>query len=547
MSLFNYLLSIIFALTQKIADLTSQLKTLSSKLQEAEAQKEDLSRQIADLNTLTEGLQEQTAGLLSRVYGRQSEKSKNIRHAEAAAELCPDLQDTNSRQKEKNDSQRKRKPKETGHKDKILAHLPTEEIIHRLEESERICEKCGEAMPSIGIKPVHDEVVYVPARLIRRRILKESYACPCQCSAIEAKKIVGPAVPKLPIPTSYASPSLLAQLIHQKFSLSVPVYRQADDWRRFGLPTPVRTLYNWINSTAENLLDPLYKRFHSLLMDEEILHADETTFKINKDDKDRQLPTKSYIWIIRTTKGAGHPIIYYQPERGRGAKEAKGLLDHFEGYLHVDGHSAYRQLPGSIILVGCLGHLRRYFFEAVEIAGKGAAAKGLWFCNQIFKLERDFAKSHPEEIYQLRQKHSKPVLEEMYSWLDSLENIGNGKFAKAVTYALNQKEYFMNIFLDGRLQASNNLIETMVKPIALGRKNFLFADSQVGAKANGLYHTFVETAEANGIDPYNIWSFFLKNSLTPKITSRQRFWILFCLGLNKSKNPAQKQYALRQK
>jgi transposase len=465
-----------------------------------------LIQQLSESNEVNALQAERIADLTRRLFGRKSEKTKHMRDVEMAAEsglfVKPDMPANEPGEF------KERRRKERGHKEKSIAHLPEEEVIVQLPASERTCIKCGNEMKHLANKYVRSEIEYVPARLVKKKIYKEVCHCDCHDPEFEAKPIVSAVLVQQPLPKTVATPSLLAQIIHQKFSLYVPIYRQNDDWKRLGLPTTIRTMYSWINHSATEVLLMVYDRLLYYLKLEDAIHSDETTFKINKDEKGTQMKSKSYIWQLRTGVHSSKPVIYYHANKSRGQGTAQSLLESFEGFCHVDMHYAYKKVPG-ITLVGCIGHLRRYFFEAVEVVGKGAAATGLAYINEIFNLDRGFKDKEPEQILKLRQEYSKPIFEDFYRWVESLGNVGNGKFKKAVGYALNNKEFFMNVYLDGRLQLSNNAAETFMKPIALGRKNYLFADTQIGAKANVIHHTIVETAEVNGLDPYKYLEYLL--------------------------------------
>lgn len=142
--------------------------------------------------------------------------------------------------------------------------------------------------------------------------------------------------------------------------------------------------------------------------------------------------------------------------------------------------------------------------------GKGEARKGLEFCNRIFKLEAEFSSLTPEERYRKRKEETLPIMEQMYQWIESIY-VMNGKLKEAITYAINQKVELMHLFEDGRLQVSNNLCEQKVKPIAIGRKNFLFSDSEAGAKANAICYTIVETAKENGLSTFKYLTYLFEN------------------------------------
>ena len=176
---------------------------------------------------------------------------------------------------------------------------------------------------------------------------------------------------------------------------------------------------------------------------------------------------------------------------------ATTILEGFNGHLHCDGYSGYKNIP-NISLVGCWAHVRRKFFE---IPGNhGQAKKAVNYCDQIFSFEKIIKELSPEERQKQRQLVIKPVVEEFFDWLESFYAM-KGKLQTAVMYALNQKVELLRFLDDGNLEASNNLAEQAIRPLAIGRKNYLFSTSMKGATANAMAYTIMETAKANRLNP----------------------------------------------
>jgi hypothetical protein len=211
-------------------------------------------------------------------------------------------------------------------------------------------------MKKLGERVVRDEVVYVPASVFVRRHMTESYYCDqCIDPELEAKKVVTATVPKPPIRNSLASPSVLAQVLHNKFRLSLPLYRQVEDWNTYGLSVEYRTLVNWVNVACHDWLSGLYDLIHKHIMSQDKAHADETVYQVLNRTDGKPSTSEARIWLATTIEGAKTPAVYYQSSLTRSQDEADILLKGFCGYLHTDGYSVYKNIAG-VIQVGCWAH-----------------------------------------------------------------------------------------------------------------------------------------------------------------------------------------------
>jgi hypothetical protein len=215
------------------------------------------------------------------------------------------------------------------------------------------------------------------------------------------------------------------------------------------------------------------------------------------------------MWIYLTGAACRHPIVIYEYQETRSSSHPKRFLSGFNGFLHADGYSGYRLLPPNITVVGCWAHLRRKFDEAVKSAppenrGELPSQKGLDFCNRLFSLERDYEdeKLEPNERYKARLQRSKPLVDEFYAWIASIPALPKSALGKAIHYAVGQRRYLENVFLDGRLELSNNRAERSIKPFVIGRKNWLFSATPKGATACSVIYSVIETAKLNGLKPF---------------------------------------------
>jgi len=285
----------------------------------------------------------------------------------------------------------------------------------------------------------------------------------------------------------------------------MPLYRMEKDWENFGVKISRATLANWIIYTSLRWLLPLWYALKALLLESPVILADETVIQVlNEPGKSPQ--SESRMWVYCTGNLARPPPIVlfeYQPSRSGEHPKVflEGIRDPF--YLHTDGYIGYDAVKNAIHC-GCYAHLRRKFEEAMpKNAPKDNSARiGFEYCQKLFSLEREFEELDPDKRLEQRIKRSKPVLDKFYVWLGTLNPLAGSKLAKAIGYAINQKGPLSAFLLDGRIEISTNRIENKIRPFAVGRKNWLFSDTVDGARASAVAYSIIQTAIANGINPY---------------------------------------------
>jgi transposase len=413
---------------------------------------------------------------------------------------------------------RPKKPK--GKRDKDFSALPKEQVVHELPENERICPDCGGTLHVCGHDVLRRELVVIPARYIVREHVQTVYSCrECERNSdhIPMKKSAVP-TPLLP-GSGICSPSLLAQIMNNKYVLALPLNRQEQELKRFGIAVSRQNMANWIIAAHQKYFAGLFDTLHAELLKNEILHADETTLQVLHEDG-RKAKNKSYVWLYNTSGDTKRPVVLYDYQPSRAGECASSFLAGFKGKLHTDGYEAYHcKLPPEIIVAGCWSHMRRYFTDALksyaaEIRLRLPAQIGLNFCDKLFALERKYQKLGltAEERFEARLRESKPIAAAFFVWArkESDQNpTPKSAFGAASTYAVNQKSWLLNVFLDGRLELSNNRAERSVRPFAVGRKNWLFCNVPAGADASAAVYSIVETAKANGLKPFAYLKFLL--------------------------------------
>lgn len=390
----------------------------------------------------------------------------------------------------------------------LTENLPTETVEYILPAEDQVCSCCNGKLHTMK-QQVKEELEIIPAEVKVKRHVKHVYSCRnCEKNGTSNPIVTAPA-PEHAFPGSLASPSAVSYIIEQKFVQGTPLYRQEQALERLGVPLSRQTMSNWLIQGSEQWLEPIYDRMADTLKKLDILHADETTVQVLKEDG-REASSLSYMWLYRSGL-SDPPIILYDYKPGRASKYPRQFLSGFEGFLHVDGYSGYNSLKPDVTLVGCWAHARRKFVEAEKsvpdnsATTKSSASEGLAFINQLYQIEKQIKKENlsPEEVYEARQKRSKPVLEAYLIWLKTMRPkiLPKSLLGKAINYSINQMDHLRNYLEDGRLEIDNNRAERSIKPFVIGRKNWIFSNTSRGAKSSSVIYSIIETAKENGLKP----------------------------------------------
>ena len=447
-------------------------------------------------------LQEQLNLAIARRYAASSEKisANQLRLFDEA-----ELDAGNDVPEEENEEDSITVPEHTRRKSgrkKLPDTLPRVDVVHELSEADRICPHDGAVLAEIG-EEVSEQLDIIPASIRVLRHIRKKYACQCgQC-------IKTAALPKQAIPKSLASPGLLAHIAVSKYQDALPLYRQETILQRIGVDLSRATLANWMIKSGV-LIQPIINLLRDRLFDYDILQMGETTVQVLKEPG-KTAQSKSYLWL---QKGGppDQPVVLYDYDPGRGANVPIKLLEGFKGYLQTDGYAGYNAVVASNNLnhLGCMAHARRKFNDAVKAQGRnkkrGKAHRGLALIQKLYRVEQKARKQKltPEERYALRQKQALPILEEVRVWLDgSLPQVPPSSMTgKALSYLNNEWDKLICYLQDGRLEIDNNGAENAIRPFVIGRKNWLFSTSVKGVKASANLYSLIETAKANGLEPY---------------------------------------------
>jgi transposase len=447
-------------------------------------------------------LQEQLNLAIARRYAASSEKipaEQLCLFDEAELEVETHLPEQEDEQGSVTVPEHKRRKR--GRK-KLPDTLPRVDVVHELAEADRICPHDGAILTEIG-EDVSEQLDIIPAKIQVLRHIRKKYACQCgQC-------IKTAALPAQAIPKSLASPGLLAHVAVSKYQDALPLYRQETILRRIGVDLSRATLANWMIKTG-SLVQPIINLLRDRLLDYDILQMDETTVQVLKEPG-KTAQSKSYLWV---QKGGppDKPVVLFDYDPRRGAEVPMRLLEGFKGYLQTDGYAGYNKVVknNNLTAVGCMAHARRKFSDVVKAQGRnkkrGKAHRGLILIQKLYRIEKKARelKLTPEKRYALRQKQAKPLLDGIREWLDeSLAQVPPSSVTgQALSYLNNEWDKLKAYLKDGRLEIDNNGAENAIRPFVVGRKNFLFSVSVKGVEASANLYSLIETAKANGLEPY---------------------------------------------
>jgi transposase len=411
------------------------------------------------------------------------------------------------------------KRKKTGRKP-LPADLPRIEIAYDLSAEDKQC-GCGCEMSRIGEESSEKLEMLAPQFWVLRHV-RYKYACK-HCEGVESNEspVKLAPVPVQILPKTIATPSLLAHVFVSKFADALPFYRQEKQFLRYGLPLPRATMCNWAFSVYDKLI-VLSELLHQELLSGPLISIDETRVQV-LNEVDRRADSKSQMWVFRggsDPSGTKMVLFHYSPSRS--GDVARQFIGDYSGYVQTDGYSGYDFLDAieGIIHVGCWAHARRKFVDVArlydnkktkkKIGGLGKCGHAIGTIGKLYKIESKARANNlsVEEWYQLRQDEAKPILDEFADWLHS-----NGpkippksRLGEAFNYTISQWPRLINYLKSGVTPIDNNLTENAIRPFVVGRKNWLFSDQPRGAQASALFYSFIETAKANGLEPY---SYFL--------------------------------------
>jgi transposase len=370
----------------------------------------------------------------------------------------------------------------------LPAHLPrVEEVIEPTDDISG-AKKIGETVTEI--------LEYTPGKLFVKKYIRPKYVLS------NPESIVIGQLPSLPIPRGNAGPGLLAHLLISKFVDHLPFYRQVQMFKRQDISIAESTINDWFTQACR-LLEPLYDRLKEKVQHTDYLMADETPIAVLTHDKPNATH-KGYHWVYFSPI---EKLVCFDYRQGRGREGPEEFLQDFHGAIQTDGYSAYTvfEIPGKSILLSCMAHARRKFDQAQD-NDKERAQTVLKMMQPLYELEqlaREYQLSF-EERKILRQKMAVDKLMAIEKWLKEnlIQVLPRSAIGQAIAYTLNLWPRLIRYIEDGRFEIDNNLVENSIRPVALGRKNYLFAGSHEGAKRAAMIYSFLGTCKKNYVEPF---------------------------------------------
>jgi transposase len=470
-----------------------------------EVENAQLRRENVELAKRVEILAEQIAWLKQRFFGRRSEalsdaEQRQLRmfdEAESSAESPIEPQPL-IRVPEHERQRPKRRP--------LPQALPREEVVIEIPEEQKRC-ACGAQLVRIG-EEVSEKLDVIPPQLRVIRTIRPKYAChSCEGSGDEDRPAVRIApMPPAIIDKGIASAGLLAYIVTGKFCDSLPLYRQEKQFARIGVELSRRTMADWMIAASEACA-PLMKLLEARVRSGPLLQLDETRLQV-LGEPGRADTTKSFMWVARGGPPEA-PVILFHYAPSRGAQVARQMLGDYQGYLQTDGYEVYDQVcdgAKNVVHVGCLAHVRRDFHDAHKNSKKaGSAEEALATIARVYRVEklRELYKD-PQEFAAERRRQVEPILLEFHRWLERrfTEVAPETLLGKAVGYALRQWPKLIRYLEHPAIGPDTNAVENGIRPFVVGRKNWLFSGSPRGATASATLFSIIETARANGKEPY---------------------------------------------
>lgn len=348
-------------------------------------------------------------------------------------------------------------------------------------------------MKKIG-EEITEELEYEPGNLFVNQYVRPKYVM------VDNTFLIAPMIDR-PLPKSIAGPALLSQIVIDKYVDHLPLYRQTERFKREGVNIPESTVSDWVSGTCK-LITPLYTALVKQVLQSDYLHADETPIKV-LDKKKKGETHRGYYWVYHNSIDR---LVIFDYREGRGREGPVEILKDFKGHLQVDGYRVYDYFKDKpdITVIHCMAHARRMFFEA-QANDPERAAYAMEQIQKLYDIERrakDQQLSMDEKL-ELRINESVPILESLGIWMKEqyLQTLPKSAIGKALGYSIERWQELIAYTTDGKLNIDNNPVENSIRPVAIGRKNYLFAGSHEAAQRSAMLYSFMGTCKLNGINP----------------------------------------------
>lgn len=515
----------------ELLDANSQLNTTVKHLVDALTQKD---KALADMQTRLDEMTEELKLLRKKLFGSSTEHMSNPYVNSDQLTIYPFLGIEPEKEPEPIEAEyikiqgytKSKKAKSTLKEQ--FSNIPVKQVfIDSLSDEDKLCPTCGTEMQPIGTEIIRREVIHVKPSMYMLEYVGTTYGCPVCKDTEDPQFVKDNKAPAALIKGSYTSPSLTSWVLYEKFAKSVPFYRLEKSLEELGAKISRTTMANWAIQCNSLYFKNLTDYFHRELLKRKYLMMDETPIQV-LHEPGRTPESKSYVWLMRSGNDGLPPIIYYRYAPTRSGDVALELTDGIQPgtYLMCDGFSGYNKLK-DVRRCTCYAHIRRYFYEAIPAGHDrditNPAVQGVMYCNKLFSYENKYAERHykPETIKKRRLKDEKPVIEAFLDWADKQVVTGNSKFSKALTYFKNRRNDLMTYLEDGHCSLSNNWSENSIRPVTVGRKNWLFSSSVDGAEASMNIYTIIEMAKLHGLNRQKYIEYILEHRPSAEMTDEE--------------------------
>jgi transposase len=465
----------------------------------AEAHRQ-ITRRDTELHTAQTKIQAlvlELAHLRRMRFGASSEalsaEQRDLFQETLASDLAAALAELAKQEEGKTTVPADRPPRERAGRQPLPEHLPR--IEHRHEPESCTCGLCGKDLVKIG-EDISEQLDVEPARFFVHRHIRPQYACRA-CETVSAAPI-----PPAVIDGGMAAVGLYVWVIISKYLEHLPLYRLEQIAARGGVTLSRSTLAEWVGRIGV-ALQPLADRLAALLLERKVLHADETP--VQQLDPGRGKTKRAYLWAYRSNVlETGPPIVVFDYQPSRAGRHAREFLSGWQGHLMVDNYAGYNALfANGVTELGCLAHARRKYFDLNEAQANPIAQEALGRIVALYAVERQGKDMDIAARMQLRQEQAQPLLQSMHDWLlQTRVTVANGGgTAKAIDYSLKRWPALSLYASAGHLPIDNNPVENSIRPIAIGKKNWMFVGSERAGKRAAAIQTLLATATLNGLDP----------------------------------------------
>ena len=442
----------------------------------------ELNGQLSYQNEIINQLRHQLEKLQRLLFGQKSERSSRSSSAET--------QSASKSKAEPSDTSDETQTKKNGRR-KFPETLERVRIEHDLPKDLQVCTNCQSALHRMG-EVISEQLDFIPAKLYVKQHVRYKYACRC-CQSM----VVTAEMAEQPIAKGMAGSGLLACLLIDKYEDALPLYRQEQRWKRLGYEITRSTLCDWVSQCAQRLAPIVEAMKEKCLLLSPKIHSDDTIVPVLAEKKTH----KGRLWVYAGGTSQVPACVIYQYSPTRKQEVPFEFLKTYQGFLQADAYAGYDKCYESkaIIEVGCWAHARRKFADVADSMGEPSLAS--WMIERIGKLygiERQIKPFTYEQRYYCRRKYAKPILRKaIYPWLKKYQRcvLPKSPLGQAIQYCLNHWQALNNYLRAGYLDIDNNLAERLIKPVVIGRKNYLFAGSDQGAENAAVIYSLIQTCK----------------------------------------------------